>query len=140
MAYLSGWGEGIVFTLAFLGVLGLIIADFNSLYPNEEQNLNLSSRVSLENFVNYNQNASNKAKNGDVALNAVNGITLKSSYDIMIGFVNLIWDFLSGGWIFQLVETMQLGTSGLILSTALWILYFISLIWGIFYVIFKVMP
>lgn len=137
MGMISGWTEGILLSLAFVAVFGIAIGGFNSIY-SKEYSLGLSDNSTEQLFVTYQNTSQAQLVGGEVAFDATQGITLKSSFDMAKDVVNIIWSFISGGWIEKTAEMMQLGASGLLVARAFRIIWFLSLIFAMLYALFKV--
>jgi hypothetical protein len=75
---------------------------------------------------------------GDVEFNAISGLSLKSSWGIARDFVVIIWTFLSGGWINNIIAFWNLGLVGTWLGRKLQVLYVVGLIFGLLYALFKI--
>jgi hypothetical protein len=139
MGALAEWGTGIILSVIVLFAFTSIASEMNHLY-NSDQNVELRDQTDINNsFMNYMDN-SQERMGGEIDLSSGNGITLKSSYDMVREFINLVWNFLSGGWIGDVIQLMNLGSVGARLAFWLRILYFVSLIFGLIYLLFKVNP
>lgn len=136
---LTGWAETILFSLGFLAVFGIVIAAFNGLYGKTNV-VPLVDTATESAFTDYISNSTNSIDEGEVLFTQQDGIALKTSYSIIKGILNIVWNFISGGWIEQLASLLQLGEAALILARILRIIYFISVILILIYVIFKVVP
>lgn len=138
-ATVSGWWEGVLLSLAFLTCLTIIVVGMNGDYSqNNVISLNDSSSSSNL-FVQYQDTAKSQVQGGEVDFNAQQGITLKSSYGLIKDAITIIWKFLTGGWIEQVISLLNLGDAGTVLAFYLRILYFLSLISALLYALFKVM-
>jgi|TARA_Y100000310_G_scaffold113968_1_gene112404 hypothetical protein len=137
MASVSGWTEGILISLLFLTVFGIVIAGMNIQY-GENYNLGLTDNSTEQLFIEYQDTAETQIKGGDVEFDAQQGITLKESYALTKDLINIIWTFLSGGFIEDLVSLLNLGTAGTALAVTLRILWFLSLVFALLYALFKV--
>jgi len=138
MGNVSGWTEGILFVLAFMAVLGIVLASFNGLY-GKSNDLGLVDNSDSESlFIEFQDTAEQQIKGGDVEFDATQGITLKSSYGITKDAINIVWTFVSGGFIEQLAQTWGIGESGMIFAKFIRILYFLSLVFALLYALFKV--
>jgi hypothetical protein len=138
MSNVSGWTEGILLTLAFLAVFGVIIGGFNLMY-NKDNSVGLTDSSGSEQlFIEYQDTAEQQIKGGDVEFDATQGITLKSSYGITKDAIDIVWNFISGGFIEKLAELWGVGESGMILAKALRIIYFLSLVFSLLYALFKI--
>jgi hypothetical protein len=138
MGSVSSWSEGIILSLVFLAVLTLIVLQFNVLYGQVNSLPFSDNSASEQLFINYQDTAQQKIQGGEVAFDANQGITLKSSWGLAKDAVSITWSFLSGGWIEQTVKAWDLGESGTALARGLRILYFISLVFAVLYALFKI--
>lgn len=137
---ISGWTEGILLTLAFLAVFGIVVGGFNLMY-GQNHNVGITDNSGTEQlFIEYQDTSEQQIKGGDVEFDAQQGITLKSSYGITKDALNIAWSFISGGFIEQLAQAWNVGEAGLIFAKALRIIYFLSLVFGLLYLLFKVIP
>lgn len=136
MANLSGWTESIVLVSAFVVVLTIVVAGFNVLY-NQNYTVPIIDN-NTQQLINYQTAAHSQLQQSDVVIGTVNGITVKSSYDILMGLANSIWSFLSGGWIPNLGVMLRAGEAGMALAHALQVIWVLSLILGILYALWRV--
>lgn len=137
MANVSGWSEGILFTLAFIAVLGVVVAGFNSMY-GQSNSLGFTDNDTEQLFINYQDTAEQQIKGGEVEFDAQQGISLKSSYGLAKDAINIVWTFLSGGFIEEAINNWGLGTSGTILAKTVRIIWFLSLVFALLYALFKI--
>jgi hypothetical protein len=134
---ISGWAEGILFSLAFVTIFGFILANFNYLYGGDNS-LGLTDNSTENLFIQYGANAQNLTQGSDIEFDSSNGITLKSSYGMTRDAINIVWSFLSGGFIEKIISYWNVGESGVALAKALRIIYFLSLVFALLYALFKV--
>jgi len=138
MGNVSGWTEGIILTLAFLAVLGVVVAAFNIQY-NKNYDIGLTDSSGAEQrFIEYQRTSEEQIQGGEVEFNAQEGITLKSSYGITKDAISIVWTFVSGGFIEKLASAWGIGESGMLLARAIRIIYFLSLVFALLYALFKV--
>lgn len=137
MGNVSGWTEGIILSLVALTIMTLIIVDMNANY-NKDYSLGLSDNTTEALFVRYQGTAEQQIKGGDVQLTEAQGITLKSSFALVKDSINIVWIFVSGGWIEKTAEMWNVGESGMVLAKGLRIIYFLSLVFALLYGLFKV--
>lgn len=138
MGNVSGWTEGILFTLAFVAILGVVVASFNLLY-DKDHDLGLTDNSGAEQlFIEYQDSAETQIQGGEVEFNADEGITLKSSYGITKDAINIVWTFISGGFIETLAENWGAGESGMLFARAIRIIWFLSLVFSLLYALFKI--
>ena len=134
---LSGWTEGILFSLAFVVVLGLIVSGMNGLY-NKDNDIGLGVNTTADKFINYQDTASEKISGGEADFNSLSGITLKSSWGLTKEVFNIVGSFITGGWIEDIFRFTKMGEAGQVIGRYLRILWFISLVFAILYILFKV--
>lgn len=138
MSTVSGWIEGILLTLAFLGIVAVIIAGMNADY-NKTYDVGITDNSGAETlFINYQDTAEQQIQGGEVAFDAQNGITLKSSYGITKDAMAIVWGFLTGGFIEALAQAWNVGAAGLIIAKFLRVLWFLSVVFALLYALFKV--
>jgi len=137
MASVSGWTEGIILSLVFVAVLTVVIASFNLMY-NKDYSLPFSDSSGAEqSFITYQDTAQTQIEGGEVAFDASQGITLKSSWGLAKDAVGITWNFISGGWIETIISSWNTGEAGVLLGRGLRILYFLSLVFALLYALFK---
>jgi len=134
---LSGWTEGILLSIAFVIVLGIVVTNFNGMYDQDNQ-IGLGTNTTAEAFINYQDTAGDQITGGEADFDSASGITLKSSWGVTKEAFNIVGSFLTGGWIEQVFEMMNLGEAGQVWAKYLRILWVLSLIFAILYILFKV--
>jgi len=137
MSNISGWTEGILLTLAFVTVLGVVVLSLNGMY-DKNYSVGLQDNTTENLFIEYQDTASEQIKGGEVEFDASQGITLKSSYGLAKDAIGIVWSFITGGFIENAVGYWNLGASGLILAKSLRILWFLSLVFALLYALFKI--
>lgn len=136
-ATLSGWFETIALSVLFVIVLTAIIGSFNIDFSksNAIDGLDTSNTTTaLGNFIGSSQE---QIQGGEASFTSSSGLTLGTSWALMLAILNLIWTFLGGGWIFNICSMMHIP---IIVATFLWIIYFGSLVFIIIRILFKVNP
>jgi len=134
---LSGWTEGILLSVAFVLILGVVITNLNGMY-NQDNQLGLGTNTTAEDFKDYQDTAGNQIIGGEADFDSASGITLRSSWGIVKGAFNIVGSFLTGGWVEDVFNMMNLGEAGQIWATYIRILWVLSLIFAILYILFKV--
>lgn len=137
MASVSGWSEAIILCLVFVAVLTLVAANYNTIY-HKTNNVGFADNGTEQLFIDYQSTAQQQIKGGEVDFNAQQGITLKSSYGMAKDVLNIVWTFVSGGWIENTIGNIGLGEAGTALARGLRIIYFLSLVFALLYALFKV--
>jgi hypothetical protein len=135
---MSGWTETILLSLLFVLVTGIIIANFNDMYgKNYDIGLGAQTNSSLNSFVNSQDTLASNVKGGEASF-TTDGISLKSSWEMIKTIGNIFWSFITGGWI-ETITTNYLGLPeqvGFIFR----VLYFLSIIFIIMRLLFKIKP
>jgi len=137
MGSISGWTEGILLTLAFITVFGIVLAGFNLKY-GQNYSLGITDNTTEQLFIDYQDTSQEQIKGGEVEFDADQGITLKESYGLAKDAINIVWTFLSGGFIEKVAESWNVGESGMVLARSIRIIYFLSLVFALLYALFKV--
>jgi len=138
MASLSGWTEGILLSLAFVALFSVVTIGMNLDY-NKEYVVPFADDSNSETlFVEYMDNSQEAINGGEVSFTSDNGISLKSSYGMIKDAGTIVWSFISGGWIEDIIGSWHMGEAGEILAKFLRILYFLSVVAAFLYILFKV--
>jgi preprotein translocase subunit SecG len=146
MANLTSWTEGILLTLAALTCILIIFGVMDIQYGQNYSNClsggcgqpGLSDNSGATNaFINNASNLQQQTQNGTVGFDS-NGISLSTTYTIVQTGVGIIWSFLSGGFLENLINAMNLGAAGTAIATALRIIWFLGIVFFILYLLFKV--
>jgi len=138
MASINLWTEGIILSLAFVAILTLTTIGLNDLYSGNNNVPFVDNSGSETLFIEYQGSAQQQIQGGQVDFNAQSGITLKSTFGMAIDAMKIVWGFVSGGWIEQVIGAWGLGEVGMILAKALRILYFLSVVFAMLYALFKI--
>jgi hypothetical protein len=138
MASLSGWTEGIILSLAFVTILALVVANFNVMYGQDNSLPFADDSGAQQAFIEYQTTSQEQIAGGDVAFDAQQGITLKSSWGLAKDAVTISWNFITGGWIERVAASWNLGESATAIAKAIRIIYFLSLVFALLYALFKV--
>jgi len=131
---MSGWTEGILFSVLFVLILGIVIAGMNVSY-GESYSIGLNTNATQEAFTQYQDTIDAQIGSGDADFTSASGLTLKSSWGIIKSGTSIIWSFLTGGWIEIIVGYMNLPPEVALIFR---ILYFLSIGFIILKILFKV--
>jgi hypothetical protein len=131
---LSGWTEGILLSVLIVMILGIVIQNMNGMYTENHQ-IGLGTNTTKDAMVNYQGTLQSQIKGGEVEFSADQGLTLKSSWGILSSGINIVWDFLTGGWIETIVLYMKLPVEVALIFR---ILYFLSIGFIVLWILFKV--
>jgi len=134
---LSGWAEGALLSIAFVLVLGLVIANLNGIYDKDNQ-IGLGVNTTADDFIDYSNDAANKISGGSADFNSASGITLKDSWGITKQAFKITGSFITGGWVEDVFYMMNMGEAGQIWAKYIRVLWILSLIFAILYILFKV--
>ena len=133
---LQGWTEGIIIALLFVVVLGIVVVGMNDLYEKDHKIVGLETSGFLDATESYQKGIEEKYRGGEASFLAQIGLTLKTSWDIIFSTMNLVWSFITGGWIETITtDYMKLPrVVGLIFR----MLYFLSIGFIILKILFKI--
>lgn len=133
-ASLTGWVEGISLSMLFVLILSMLIGEFNLMY-GENHNVGLSTNSTDLALKNYEGTLESQINEGEVDFDAETGITLKSSWGIVNNAVNMIWTFITGGWIYDITDMMNMPIA---VARTFITLYFLSIGFVVLAILFKV--
>lgn len=139
MGNLSMWSEGILLTLVFLSCLTIAIAGLNVMY-GKDYSVGLSDNSTESLFITYQDSAAENIRGGEVTFDSTDGISLKSGYDLVVDAIEAIWNFITGGFIETLSTYFNLGAPMMLLAKTLRVIWFLSLVFGLIYLAWKVEP
>lgn len=134
---LSGWSEGILLIIGFLTVFGIIVTNFNGMYGEDNQ-VGFGTNTTANSFIDYGDTANSKITGGEADFDSSSGMTLKESWGITKGVYSIVMSFVTGGFIEDAFYYTNLGESGQAFAVILRILWTLSLIFAILYILFKV--
>jgi hypothetical protein len=136
MASLSGWTEGILFSILIVILFGSIVGSMNYMYGKNNE-VGLGTNTTSDNFADYQGSLATQTEGGEVQF-TTDGLSLKSSWNIIKSIVTTIWNFITGGWIETIVvQYMQLPS---VVAVTFRMLYFLSIGFIILKILFKVRP
>jgi len=134
---LSGWVEGILFSILFVALLTIVIGGMNVKYGQDNQ-IGIGANTTESALINYQETLETQTKEGEATFTSTEGLTLKSSWGMIKNIIVIIWDFLTGGWIETIIiNFMKLP---MIVAVIFRVLYFISLGLIILTILFKIKP
>ncbi len=142
MANFSSWTETIVFTMAALLIITLVImgsmdAQYGKNYGSQMSGGLADNSNSTSLFIQNNANLYNQTKSGTVGFNSL-GISLTTSWTMILNLIDTIFAFLSGGFILNLINALDVGAAGTILATALITVWWAGILYFGIYLLFKV--
>ena len=124
-------------SIALIIVLGIVVTNFNGMYGEDNQ-IGLGVNTTANSFIEYQSTANNLIGGGEADFDSNSGMTLKESWGITKGVYNVIVSFVTGGFIEQIFLYTNLGEAGQTFAIYLRILWVLSLIFAILYILFKV--
>lgn len=133
---LQGWSEGIIIIVLFVIVFGIIIVSMNGLYDKEHEVVGLETSGIETALENYHAGVEEKYRGGEASFLSQIGLTLKTSWDIIFSTMNLIWGFLTGGWI-QTITTDYMRLPAIV-GFMFRMIYFLSIGFIVLKILFKV--
>ena len=137
MGVFSGWFEGILLTVAFLAVLTMGVISMNVDY-GETHTIPLVDNSTMASIVSYQQASQEQIRGGNVITGGIIGVNIVQSYNLLKGAGDIIWSFLSGGFLNNLGEMLHLGEAGMTLMGVFRVIWVVGLIFGFLYIFFKV--
>ncbi len=132
---LQGWTEGIIIAILFVMAFGIVIVGMNDLYEKEHEIAGLETGDLLTATESYQKGVEEKYRGGEASFLAQVGLTLKTSWDIIFSTMNLVWSFITGGWIETITDYMKLPP---IVGLIFRMLYFLSIGFIVLKILFKV--
>jgi hypothetical protein len=127
-ATLQLWIEVLLFIIIFLGVMAIIGSDMNTKYGQSHDltiGLNLSKQ--LQSIAIYKDDLMNSTSGGQAELTDFGILKLGTTAKILMGVTSILWNFLTGRFIWDLIATMNIGDYGLLIGTIFQILYIIAI-------------
>lgn len=137
MATMEGWTVGIAFSVLFVIIFtGVVISGMNDLYSEDHEVVGLDTDGFESAFENYQESQQEKIKGGDASFTSAVGLTVSTSWDVIVSTLTLIWDFFTGGWIRTIiVDYMRVDSKVAFILRGLW---FIAIGFMVMKILFKV--
>jgi len=121
----EGWTEGMIFSIMFVIVFGMIVIGGMNLIHEEDYAIEGLETGGIEStFENYQTSQSEKIAGGDASFLSAVGLTLSTSWDVLTGTLKMLMDFITGGWVESLVSYLALPEEVGYLLRGLWIVTF----------------
>ncbi len=135
-ASFTGWTEGVLLLLVFMASGIIIVGGFNSLYE-KNNDIGLMPNNTYEEFTSLIGSSTEEIEGSEVEFDQ--GLNVFSSWGIIKAVAVVIWNFLSGNMLVNLIGNfVVLGESGRWLALVLRVLFMISVIYIILKILFKV--
>jgi hypothetical protein len=137
-ASMEGWTAVGVGLVVLLVCLGIVITEMNVMYSqNHDATFGMSSATTKAQFEAY-QGTLQTGMQGEASTNAINGISVVSSWGVIKAGLSMCWDLVTGQWIYNAIMLMQLGGAGTILAWGLRLLFVFSIGFILLKILFKV--
>ena len=124
------------FYCSFIIVFGIVVVGMNNLYEKEHTVAGLETEEIENALEGYQSGMEEKYRGGEASFLAQVGLTLKTSWDIIFSTMNLIWYFLTAGWI-QTITTDYMKLPAVV-GFFLRMTYFLSVGFIVLKILFKV--
>ena len=134
---LQNWTEGIIIGMLFVVIFTTVVTQgMNTSYNKTNEVVGLNTENIQSSVNEYQSSMTDKIRGGEVSFLSAVGMTLSTSWDVIISTLNLIWQFMAGGWIHTIViDYMHLPTA---LALILQSMYILSIGFIILRILFKV--
>lgn len=138
----QGWSEAVIILLLFIFAIAIVVSSMNSKYG---QNKDASFGTGLQDAANstfssmsgYQNSMQVGIQNGTATFGSIFGLTLSTSYDILLFSVKTFWAIISGGWITAAVALMHLP---IILGIMFQLIYLLSIGYILIKLLFRINP
>lgn len=122
------WVEVVIFLGAFLFILGVIALDMNQKYgKNNDLTLGLNLSTNIDSLQDYQSDLINSTTEGQTSVTDYGILKLTTVPSILLSVTRILWNFVSGGFIYALVMNMQLGAYGTYIAGIFQTLYVIAI-------------
>jgi hypothetical protein len=139
-ASLSGLTEMILGLVLFMGALIIIVTQMNTQYSqSNDPTFGIASESTLNEFAGF-QGSVQTGLEGEATTDQIEGVSLKSSWGMIKASGNLVFNFITGQWIYNGIKLMNLGEVGVKLATVLRILFVLAVAFIIMTILFKIKP
>jgi len=136
---LSSWTEVALFTTLMVLLVITLIANMNVTYDqNYDGSFGLSNAIATTQgeLTDYQETLQQNVREGQASSSGT-GISLTTTWSIITSGLNIMWTFLTGGFIEEIIGLMQLPT---IVGTILRILFVLSIGFILLKLILKIKP
>lgn len=130
---LSGWVEISIFSLMFIIVGGMIVISLNGDY-GKNYTIGMETNGTQNALTNYIDQFQTKTEGGEVTWTSSEGLSWKSSWDLIILISKIIWDVIMGNWIPFIISLLHWPS---VVGVLLQVLYFLSAGFGIISLLFR---
>lgn len=122
------WVEMILFFILFITIMGIIGSEMNSDYgTNHDLTMGLNLSNELTSLATYKDTVRNETTQGQSSLTDFGVLKLFTTPKLLITVAGILWDFVSGQFIYHLVDAMNLGIYGTYIAVTFNILYVIAI-------------
>lgn len=135
------WIEMLLFIILFIAIIGIIGSEMNTKYDkNYDLTMGLNLSQQEADLRQYSRDVVNDTSQGQSSMSDFGIFKLATAPKILISAVTILWSFVSGDFIFHLVDAMHLGIFG---SYIIWIfrsLYVIALAFLLLKLVLRMWP
>jgi len=107
-ATFEGWTQGAIFSIMFVIVFAIIISGMNGIHDKSYEIEGLPTAGLETTFNNYQTSQSEKLSTGDASFTSSVGLTVSTSWDVLVGVLTMVMSFITGGWIETLFAYLHL--------------------------------
>lgn len=134
------WSEVILFSMAFILILGFVIATMNNSFnQDKDASLGLSTEDTVDEWNSLQDTMDTGVREGE-ATNDNNGLSVSTSWGVLKAIYGAGINFVTGSWISNTIALLNMGYAGTVLALILKILYFASFAFILIKILFKVNP
>jgi hypothetical protein len=130
----GGWIEGILMSMVVVIAFGIVLIDMNDIH-GKSYTVGLGTDSTITAITNLQSQIQNKTVQGEAKFGSVAGITLSSSWDMIVTVFAVVGDFLGGNWITTILGYMMIPSS---IALIFRILFWMSIAFIIMKILFKV--
>jgi hypothetical protein len=139
-ASLTSFTEAVIGVIIFLLVLVVIMIGMNNQYgQNYDPTFGLSTNDTQKAFEGY-QGTLGTGMEGEASTNAINGVSVVTSWGMIKQGLRLIFDLVTGGFITNAIGLLHLGASGAWLALGLRLVFIFAIGFIMIKLLFKVSP
>lgn len=111
MASLQGWAEVALFSLLFVLMFTAMAVEMNIKYDkSNDGSFGLVTNKTLTEYTDYQSTLQSSIKSGEAETNTLTGISLTTTWSMVKAGIDVVWSFITGGWIEQIGGMAQLPT------------------------------
>lgn len=137
---MGNYNEAILFIVAIIGIFLLINGEMASIYGTKgDASYGFATEGIQERFQNLSESFQNQTRSG-ISIANVFGLSIDTLWTMVQSMMTVVWAVISGNWIFNAVNLLQIGGAGVIIAGILQLLVILSIGYIIIRIITKVEP